>query len=75
MKQRIDPVVMPITSETPEERLANGLPIFGTPGQQYVESRSIPVDIAHDAGVRFDPELLYTINVIFKEAPGVNFQD
>ena len=56
LKQRIDPVVMPITGETPEERLANGVSLFSTPGQQYVESRSIPVDIAHDAGVRFDPD-------------------
>jgi hypothetical protein len=56
LKQRIDPGVMPVTGETPEERLKNSLPLFDTAGQQYVESRGIPAAIAHDAGVRFDPD-------------------
>ena len=53
-KQRIDPSVMPVTGETPEERLAKSLPLVDTRGGQYVESRNIPVAIAHEAGVRFD---------------------
>jgi hypothetical protein len=30
--------------------------LTGTPGQGYVEKRGIAVDVAHDAGVRFDPD-------------------
>jgi hypothetical protein len=56
VKTRVDPKVMPVTGETAEERLSGSLPLFGTPGEQYVERRGIPVGIAHDAGVRFDPD-------------------
>ena len=52
----IDVKVMPATGELPGERLALALPLSGTPGQHYVESRGIPVGIAHDAGVRFDAD-------------------
>ena len=55
IKPRIDPKVMPLTGATAEERLARSVPLFDTPGGQYVERRGIPVDIAHQAGVRFDP--------------------
>jgi len=56
MKRLIDPRVMPVTGETPQERLTRSLPLVGSPGQEYVENRNIPVAIAHDAGVRFDPD-------------------
>jgi hypothetical protein len=46
---------MPRTSERPEERLALASPLAGTAGQAYAERRGIPVGIAHDAGVRYDP--------------------
>ena len=55
IKTPTDAKLMPVTGETAEERLANCLPLFDTPGQQYVERRGISVDIAHDAGVRYDP--------------------
>jgi hypothetical protein len=29
---------------------------MGTPGQAYIEKRGISVNVAHDAGVRFDPD-------------------
>ena len=51
-----DPLLMPVTGETPQDRLARSLPLFDTPGQEYVENRSIPVAIAHEAGVRFDQD-------------------
>lgn len=54
--QRIDPPLMPVTGESPQNRLDRGLPLTGTAGQAYVEHRCIPVDIAHEAGVRFDPD-------------------
>jgi hypothetical protein len=44
------------TGETPELRLAGAVPLMGTPGQSYVEKRGIPVNIAHEAGVRFDSD-------------------
>ena len=56
IKVPIDAKVMPVTGETAGERLAHGLPLFGTLGQMYVESRAIPVAVAHDAGVLFDPD-------------------
>jgi hypothetical protein len=49
-----DSQLMPKSGETPELRLARGVPLMGTPGQSYVEKRGIPVNIAHEAGVRFD---------------------
>ncbi|MND30100.1 hypothetical protein D3C80_206270 [compost metagenome] len=51
-----DPLLMPITLETPHERLARGLPLAGSPGELYVERRSIPLAVADQAGVRFDPD-------------------
>jgi hypothetical protein len=51
-----DPLHMPGTNETPEIRLAHALALPGTPGQAYVERRSVPVEIAHAAGVRFDAD-------------------
>jgi hypothetical protein len=54
--QLIDPIVMPVTGETPQQRLDRTLPLCDSPGQQYVESRMVPVNIAHRAGVRFDPD-------------------
>jgi hypothetical protein len=56
MMQLFDPVVMPVTGETPQERLDRALPLSDTPAQQYVEKRNIPVTLAQDAGVRFDPD-------------------
>lgn len=54
--QRIDPPVMPVTGEAPQNRLDRGLSLTGTAGQEYVEHRCIPIHIAHEAGVRFDPD-------------------
>lgn len=47
---------MPGTGEGPEVRLARALPLLGTPGQKYVETRGISVIVAHNAGVRFDAD-------------------
>lgn len=47
---------MPNTGETPEYRMFHALPLIGTQGQKYVEKRGIPIAIAHEAGVRFDPD-------------------
>jgi hypothetical protein len=47
---------MPVTGEAPQDRLDRGLPLCGTPGQAYVENRCIPIEIANEAGVRFDPD-------------------
>jgi hypothetical protein len=47
---------MPVTGEAPQSCLDRGLPLTGTPAQAYVESRRIPIEIAHEAGVRFDPD-------------------
>lgn len=55
-KSRIDPKVMPGTGQTAEERWARSMQLRDTPGQIYVEHRGIPVSLAHDAGVRFDPD-------------------
>ncbi|MEP7317823.1 MAG: hypothetical protein ABI921_03755 [Panacibacter sp.] len=49
-----DPLLMPVTGETPQERLYRSLPLFDTPGERYVEKRGIPVTVAHDMGLRFD---------------------
>ncbi len=56
MKPLIDPIVMPVTNETAEERYKRSLPLFNTPGLQYVEKRGISPEIAHKACVRFDPD-------------------
>jgi hypothetical protein len=54
--RRIDPPVMPVTGEAPQHRLNCGLLLTGTPAQAYIEKRGIPIDIAHEAGVRFDAD-------------------
>lgn len=51
-----DPPCMPGTGDAPEVRLARALPLEGTSGQCYVTERGIPSDVAHGAGVRFDPD-------------------
>ena len=51
-----DPLLMPLTGETPQQRLDKSISLLNTPGQQYVEKRGITIDIAHSAGVRFDPD-------------------
>jgi hypothetical protein len=56
MKRRIDPILMPVSRETPVERLEKSLALADTPGQRYVEKRGIPLTIAREAGVRFDYE-------------------
>ncbi|WP_157522350.1 hypothetical protein [Mitsuaria sp. 7] len=38
-----DPVCMPRSGESPAERIARALPLAGTPGQDYVEGRGIPL--------------------------------
>jgi hypothetical protein len=45
---------MPDTGEDPAERFDRALPLHGTPGEDYVQRRGIPVPLAHDAGMRFD---------------------
>lgn len=51
-----DPVRMPRSGESPDERFALARPLVGTPGQDYVERRGIPLAVAHAAGLRFDPD-------------------
>jgi hypothetical protein len=52
----IDHLQMPLSGESPDERIARANPLAGTPGQAYVERRGIPLAIAHAAGMRFDPD-------------------
>lgn len=49
-----DPLLMPQTGETPQQRLLRALPLAGTPGADYVEKRGIPLAIANEAGVCYD---------------------
>jgi hypothetical protein len=51
-----DPPCMPVTGESPAERLAQAAPLAGTPGQFYVERRGVPLLVADAAGVRFDAD-------------------
>lgn len=46
---------LPLTGETPGERIARAQLLAGTPGQAYVERRGVPLEIAEAAGLRFDP--------------------
>jgi len=48
-----DPLLLPVTKETPGEFLKRALPLHNTEGAAYVESRGIPVEIAHEAGVKY----------------------
>jgi len=54
--ERVDPVRMPRSGELPSERLARALPLAGTPGQAYAERHGIPLALAEQAGMRFDPD-------------------
>lgn len=47
---------MPGSGERPAKRFALALPLAGTPGQDFVERRGIPLAVAHAAGLRFDPD-------------------
>ena len=51
-----DPLCLPGTDLGPAPLLARALPLFGTRGQTYVEHRGVPVGVADNAGVRFDPD-------------------
>ena len=51
-----DPLLMPNTGESPEQRLARAVPLLETPGQGYVERRGVPLNVAEAAGVRFDAD-------------------
>lgn len=46
---------MPDTREDPAERFARAELLQGTPGGSYVQRRGIPIAVAEEAGVRFDP--------------------
>jgi hypothetical protein len=54
--KRNDPLVMPTTGETPQERLNKSLPVSNTPAENYLNKRGIRLSIAHNAGVRYDPD-------------------
>jgi hypothetical protein len=56
MRRFSDPPVMPISGLSPEDVYGSAFSLVGTPGQEYVERRRVPVGIAHAAGVRFDPD-------------------
>jgi Toprim-like len=60
------------TGESPEKRWACALTLTGTKGQAYVERRGIPVSIAIDADVRYDPAWVGRSAVIapMKDADG-----
>lgn len=60
-----DPILMPDTAESPEQRLARTAPLRGTCGQAYVERRGIPVEVADAAGVRFDADFCGRPAVVF----------
>lgn len=47
---------MPHTGETPQECLDKSVAVSNTPGEQYLTKRGIPVAIAHNFGVRYDPD-------------------
>jgi hypothetical protein len=49
-----DPLLMPNTGESPEQRFAIAVPLVGTPGQEYVERRGIDVNVAVNMGLMFD---------------------
>lgn len=56
MRRFSDPLVVPGTLLSPEEIYGRALSLAGSPGQEYAERRSVPVDIAESAGVRFEPD-------------------
>jgi hypothetical protein len=51
-----DPILMPNTGESAEQRLARAMPLRGTCGQGYVERRGISVEVADAAGLLFDAD-------------------
>jgi Toprim-like len=55
MQHLRDPLCMPGTGESPQEILSKALPLAGTLGKDYIEKRGIPFAVAHESGVRFDP--------------------
>jgi hypothetical protein len=54
MRTFIDPLLMPATGETAQQRLDSSEPIEGTNGQLYVEKRGIQLSTAEEAGLRYD---------------------
>lgn len=56
MRRFDDPSSLPGSGLAPATCLARAVPLAGTPGQDYVERRGIPLWIATDAGIRFDPD-------------------
>lgn len=52
----VDPLYLPGTNHGPTQLLARAQPLDGTLGQSYTEHRSVPVDVAEQAGVRFYPD-------------------
>ena len=50
-----DPVVRPGRGDSPTSLMSIGEPLVGTPGQEYVERRGIPLAVAESAGVVFHP--------------------
>jgi Toprim-like len=51
-----DPPAMPDTGETPNERWSCASSLVGTAGQTYIERRGIPIRVAQEADVRYDPD-------------------
>lgn len=56
MRRFHDPPSLPGSGLSPARCLARALPLAGTPGEDYVERRGIPVGLASDAGVRFEAD-------------------
>lgn len=55
MRRPSDPLVIPGTHETPQDLMNRALPLVGTAGQAYIERRSIPIEVAESAAVKFTP--------------------
>jgi Toprim-like len=55
MLRSSDSPVMPDTGETPAERWSRASSLVGSVGQIYMERRGIPIRIALEAGIRYDP--------------------
>jgi len=51
-----DPLSMPGSQESLAQSLARAVPLAGTPGEDYVERRGIPLVIANATGLRFAPD-------------------
>jgi hypothetical protein len=48
-----DPLVMPGSSQSPQEILSTAHPLEGTDGEAYIARRGIPIEIANAFGLRF----------------------